>query len=349
MDRFTSRRRAVAAAFVTACGVAFANCNAAAQTLASSHAAPNALLSIDQNRATVVDRIVADWGDAFAKANAGITASQLRTLLQGMRADYLLAASLAGTLDGLRQVIAKSFADHEAPSGKPSNASKSIGDSADDVVYTPVTPCRIIDTRNAVGPLQSNEIRTEDGFNATSFAAQGGAASNCGIPNGVAALTLNLVAVQPSGLGHLTLWPANAPEPNASTINFDSTTITIANGAIVPVDSGSNNRFNVKSVAQVHLVVDVVGYFAPPVATAVQCTSVASSGTMIPVSSDATVAFPTCASGYTRTSGTCSGTSGIPSGYLVETNASGCVFRNLSAVATYSATATSVCCRIPGR
>ena len=349
MFTFEDLRRVTTTVLVAASVSALGISSSMAQAPTASRAAPNALLSIDQNRGTVVDRIVADWSDAFAKSNAGIDAGQLRTLLLGMRADHLLAASLAGTLDGLRQVIAGSLASQEATSDKSRVAPKSLGDTADDVVYTPVTPCRIIDTRNAVGALQINEIRTEDGFNAASFAAQGGAASNCGIPNGVSALTLNVVAVQPSGLGHLTLWPANAAEPNASTINFDPTTITIANGTIVPVDSANNNRFNVKSVAHVDLVADVLGYFAPPVATAVQCTSIASSGTTIAVSSDVTVAFPSCASGYTRTSGTCSGTSGIPSGYLVETNGTGCVFRNLSAVATYSATATSTCCRIPGR
>ena len=33
---------------------------------AASDAAPNALLTIDQNRTTVVDRIVTTWGDALA-------------------------------------------------------------------------------------------------------------------------------------------------------------------------------------------------------------------------------------------------------------------------------------------
>src|ERR1043165_5917961 len=70
---------------------------------ATSRASPDALLAVDQNRATVIDRIVADWGPALAKTNAGIDATQLRHLLEGMRADHLLAASLAGSVDGLRQ------------------------------------------------------------------------------------------------------------------------------------------------------------------------------------------------------------------------------------------------------
>ncbi len=34
--------------------------------------APSPLLAIDQNRSTVIDRIVGEWGDALTQANAGI-------------------------------------------------------------------------------------------------------------------------------------------------------------------------------------------------------------------------------------------------------------------------------------
>ena len=49
----------------------------AAPAWAASQTGPSALLAVDQNRATVIDRIVADWGAALVNANAGI--STLRT------------------------------------------------------------------------------------------------------------------------------------------------------------------------------------------------------------------------------------------------------------------------------
>ena len=103
MTPYSDPMRIIIAAIIAVCGSIVATAKDAAPLPATTQSTPNALLSIDQHRATVVDRIVADWSDAFAKANAGIDAIQLRTLLQGMRADYLLAASLAGTLDGLRR------------------------------------------------------------------------------------------------------------------------------------------------------------------------------------------------------------------------------------------------------
>jgi hypothetical protein len=69
---------------------------------------PDSLLSVDQNRSTVVDRVHGAWGDALEKSNAGISREQLREMLMGLRADHLLAASLSGSLEGLRDVLAKS-------------------------------------------------------------------------------------------------------------------------------------------------------------------------------------------------------------------------------------------------
>jgi hypothetical protein len=250
-------RRLSRAILVTALGLAAVPAWSQAQD-----AAADALLAIDLNRATVIDRIVMQWGGLPLPSGAVLDAAQLRTRLSGLRADRLLAASLAGTPQGLQQVLSQATATMRRDSRL-----KSVGDAAIDLTYTPLTPCRIIDTRNAVGPLQPGVTRTEAGYTATTFADQGGEASNCGIPAGVAALALNVVAVNPTNLGFIKLWPANAAQPNASTINYDPTTINIATGTIVPVDGANNNSFNAESPAQVQMVVDVVGYFAAPSGT----------------------------------------------------------------------------------
>ena len=143
--------------------------------------------------------------------------------------------------------------------------------------------------------------------------------------------------------------------PQGSTFGNTATEVYVGNVAFNTVSTTAkinlaNNQIGVQvRGGGAHLAMDVVGYFAAPVATALQCTPVAGTGTPIPVSSDLTVAFPGWAAGYTRTGGSCGGTANIPSGYLVETNTTGCVFRNLSAVAAYNASAISTCCRIPGR
>jgi hypothetical protein len=299
----------------------------------------------------VLDRIVADWGNDLAKSNAGITVEHLRSMLLAMRSDYLLAASIAGSLEGLRNVIASSLVG-VAPV-KPITA-KMLGDTADDLTYTPVTPCRILDTRlDSGGTLLSGQTRSWLAANpAGTFASQGGASTNCGIPLKPAAVLANVTVFNTTvGPAFLVAWPFNQARPLASTLNWTTVGQQVANAVILPLCSGGGctSDFSTFPSSQTDMVVDVMGYFAAPIATAVQCIPITSASTTIPVTSDTLVALPNCATGYTRTGASCSGTANVPGGYLVEINASGCVFRNLSAVATYSANTISTCCQVPGR
>jgi hypothetical protein len=186
----------------------------------------------------------------------------LRRALWGLRADRLLAASLSPGVDGLLSILGPGDADDGAAT-RLRPVRKALGDATADLAYTPVTPCRIADTRVVGGSLAAGVARTFDGFSA-SFAAQGGALSNCALPNGAAALAMNVYAVNPTNLGFIALWPADKVEPPVSTVNYQAGIVAIATGTIVPVDAANSNRFSAKSSAVVDMVVDVVGYFKAP-------------------------------------------------------------------------------------
>ena len=158
--------------------------------------APSPLLAIEQNRTTVVERIVRDWGAAVAGSNAGISIEQLRKLLQALRSDYLLAASLTGSVEGLRTVVANGLSS-AAPAHAALAGSKALGDASADLSYTPLTPCRIADTRLAVGPLGANSTRDfKVWVSSGGFTAQGGDAGSCNVPPNPAAVVLNVTAVR---------------------------------------------------------------------------------------------------------------------------------------------------------
>ena len=225
-------------------------------TAIASEPRPDALLVVDMHREAIVARTVAAWPEHLA----GERAETLRSTLWGLRADRLLAVSLSPGLDGLLAVLGTAervdTAAHETHV-----LTKALGDPAADLLYSPLTPCRIADTRAAVGALVANTTRTLLGYHASTFASQGGTATSCGIPNGVAALAMNVYAVNPSNLGFIKLWASNQGEPAVSTVNYQPPTVAIATGAIVPVNATDSNKFNARSPAGVHLVVDVVGYF----------------------------------------------------------------------------------------
>jgi len=116
-----------------------------------------------------------------------------------------------------------------------------------------VTPCRIIDTRDANGAYGGPALASGAKRNIV-------VAGVCGIPTGVVSISVNVAAVAPSGNGYLTLFagPATAAVPLASTINY-LTNRTLSNNAIVRVGSDSINVYN--GGPTVHFVIDVNGYF----------------------------------------------------------------------------------------
>ena len=228
----------------------------------------SALLAIDQNRATVIDRIVAQWGEALAQSSAALSAQQLRSLLSGLRADHLLAASLAGNLEGLRNAISQAISSTAAVSPSLIHT-KALGDSSDDLVYTPVVPCRIVDTRNAGGQIGSNSSRDFNVWvSSGGFGAQGGSATNCNVPANPVAVVLNITAVTPSGAGNFIAYPTGSPT-FTSVLNYQSGENALANGAIVPacVPNCAKQLTIATNGAGADAVIDIAGYFKPPSGT----------------------------------------------------------------------------------
>ncbi|MGA2370844.1 MAG: YncE family protein [Candidatus Korobacteraceae bacterium] len=117
--------------------------------------------------------------------------------------------------------------------------------------FYPLTPCRIVDTRNGDGGMLKAGVERD-------YTIPG----NCNVPSSATAYSFN-VTVLPSagGLDYLTVWPKGEPQPTVSTLN-DNTGTIVANAAIVPAGSESATAFYAHSNST-NLLVDVNGYFAP--------------------------------------------------------------------------------------
>ncbi len=125
--------------------------------------------------------------------------------------------------------------------------------------YYPLTPCRVIDTRNPDGPLAGPPLI---GGQERDFYV---GVSTC-IPAGVniQAYSFNVTVVPyPSGqsLRYLTVWPYGETQPQVSTLN-NRTATTVANAAIVP--TGTDGGISVYASDSAQLIVDINGYFAAP-------------------------------------------------------------------------------------
>ena len=247
-------------------------------------------------------------------------------------------------------------------------ASAQIGSLSNDLVFTPLAPCRIMDTRNPGGISGLILAGTTRAFNGngggTNYTSQGGLLATCGLPLtiDVAAIVLNVTVTQPAAAGYITVFPADAAQPLASSVNFTAGAVVANNATLKISQADANGQFKIFSITNVHVVADVVGYYSRPVATAIECNSVFSAATDLPAGAAIAIFTPQCSAGYTMMSGGCYRASGSTTGY---TNAFGfaitgsthpsnplafyCGMHNDHATEPSKVQAKALCCRIPGR
>jgi 5-hydroxyisourate hydrolase-like protein (transthyretin family) len=118
--------------------------------------------------------------------------------------------------------------------------------------YT-LVPCRVIDTRNPDGPLGGPSLAA--GVERT-FSLAGA----CGIPMTAKAVSVNVTVTEPTQLGNVRLYPAGAPTPQTSTVNYPPG-VTRAGNATVSLDAAGRLAVLASPSGAVHIVVDVNGYY----------------------------------------------------------------------------------------
>ena len=136
--------------------------------------------------------------------------------------------------------------------------SEGVAQAAGPYQFFSVTPCRVADTRNPNGVFGGPALASNTTRN---YPIRG----QCGIPLTAQAAVFNFTIVQAPTDGNLTVWPAGAPMPNASVLNFSAGDFAVANGAIIPL-AGSTNDVSVFTnmplgAPSVNFIIDVSGYF----------------------------------------------------------------------------------------
>jgi len=145
---------------------------------------------------------------------------------------------------------------------------RTAGDTTADFVYNPVTPCRIINTLVAGGPIAAGTTRSFR-VTGTNFSAQGGTSGNCNVPVGATGAVINFVAVAPAGAGDLRYTPFGTAVPTASFLNYVNSGIpndNVANGMTFPICNPATTTctsdFTIQAdVSATDVVADVQGFF----------------------------------------------------------------------------------------
>src|SRR5687768_3049261 len=103
------------------------------------------------------------------------------------------------------------------------------------VAFVAVTPCRLVDTRQAGFPAGYGPPSLTGGV-PRDFDLNN--QPNCtGIPGGVDAYSLNITVTNTQGPGFILIYPQGGAQPSVSTVNYVGGQ-TIANAAIVPAGTG---------------------------------------------------------------------------------------------------------------
>jgi hypothetical protein len=123
--------------------------------------------------------------------------------------------------------------------------------------FTPITPCRLVDTRptdlvgtrdTPIGPGQTAAFQVR------------GSNGNCTIPDTAIGIATNTTAVNPTVSSFLTVWPADAPQPLTSNLNWTPTSPPTPNQVTVGLSSsGAIHVFN--NGGTVDVIIDIVGYY----------------------------------------------------------------------------------------
>ncbi|MEP6938231.1 MAG: hypothetical protein ABI846_00585 [Rudaea sp.] len=180
-----------------------------------------------------------------------------------------LAASLYGlsneTLRRIEPTLTTLDEAHTAAASPQAAREKALGDAGNDLVFTPITPCRFIDTRNVGGAISSVRV-----FDTASPGSTYGGAAGCALSGiGEPAVALNVTVTGMTAQGYLIVRPQGSVN-TTSFINWDNGAGQLANAGIIATTLANNGHYEFeitgnKGTPQV--IVDFFGYFSAPAGT----------------------------------------------------------------------------------
>ena len=293
-------------------------------TAERSRAVVAQLQRIDANRAAAVDELFASW-----RPYLYLSIYDLSTLSDtAMRAPawQLYGASLAGYFVTMVQILRgeRSAGFYVGRLSAPQARSSPVpgpllrAPSAgplwstspwQELVYTPIYPCRMVDTRGygaRTGIIPAGGSRTFD-LSAAGYSKGQGAPESCGgidsysLPSfNMTAWAVNVTVTGYEATGWLVSTPCGGGGGNqTSVINYSpQLSPAIANGLTLMGCYGSGESITVDApAAATHVIIDVIGYFSPPVPGNVAVTRLAGNAVSIPAGSGAFAYGAACPAG----------------------------------------------------
>jgi hypothetical protein len=124
--------------------------------------------------------------------------------------------------------------------------------------FTPITPCRVMDTRSGapVGPRNTPLTAGVD----YSISVTGTNGRCTGIPVNATGVALNVTAVNGTAASFLTVWPTGTTRPIASSLNWSANQAPTPNAVNAALPASGQVSFWTET-GTVDLIADITGYY----------------------------------------------------------------------------------------
>lgn len=227
---------------------------------------------IEANKETFVDELLTNWAKVLNPEKYNVF-DELKPIAMAATPWQLYGASqaenfttftklLRGTIGAGKYVNAVIEA---TPVAVPNETV--LGSRTDQLVFVPIAPCRVVDTRGTgtrTGILAAGASRSFDLEDDFTTAGQGGQTATCtGIPvDSPYGWAVNITVTGYAGTGVLKAWPYLGTEPSTSIINYFAAAPALANATTLTGCDLCGDDITVKAVnASTHVIIDVMGYY----------------------------------------------------------------------------------------
>jgi uncharacterized repeat protein (TIGR01451 family) len=193
-------------------------------------------------------------GATCAAAGAGSIGDTVN-LPPGGTATYTINATVAPTATRLVAHTATVAAPGNVADTILANNTASVVSVLDRTLrFHTVTPCRIVDTRGATGPVGGPALGAQ--------AARGfGIVGRCAIPPTAWAVSTNVVVTAPTAAGNLQIFPGGTPPPGSSSLNYGAGQTRANNAVVLLGPAGDLQALAGQASGTAHFLLDVNGFF----------------------------------------------------------------------------------------
>ena len=291
----------------------------AAMTAERSRQVLSIVKAVEDNKSAAVNQLLSEWQSQLNPDVYDIH-NELYARAMAAPAWQLYGAALTGDLKTMGRILRgsasaghyiNSLSTPQLKTAAGFDGPQLLGDSASDLVFTPIAPCRVVDTRGSgarTGVIPANGTRSFDLEDDAYGAGQGGATSGCtGLPvDSPPAWAINITVTNGYvAAGGLKAWGFSTTEPNASVINFTpANSGGIANGLSIIGCNLCGDDLTVRAFGDAtHVIIDVVGYYAAAPVSNAATTRVVGTVVNVPANSGAFATGGACPAGTSLVGG----------------------------------------------